>query len=46
MNKVFKSPTVVIHDDREPLTIDQAFELLWDGKTVRWLGEVAEPEAK
>lgn len=35
MNKVYESPTMVVHDDREPLTIDQAFELLWAGKIVR-----------
>lgn len=35
MNKVYESPTMVVHDDREPLTIDQAFELLWDGKIIR-----------
>jgi len=35
MNKVYESPTMVVHDDREPLTIEQAFELLWDGKLIR-----------
>jgi hypothetical protein len=35
MNKLYESKTMVIHDDREPLTIDQAFDLLWDGKIIR-----------
>lgn len=35
MNKVYESQTMVVHDDREPLTIEQAFELLWDGKLIR-----------
>ena len=35
MNKVYESETMVIHDDRKPLTIDQAFDLLWDGKIIR-----------
>jgi hypothetical protein len=35
MNKIYESPTMVIHDDREPLTIDEALELLWDGKLIR-----------
>lgn len=26
---------MVIHDDRKPLTIDQAFDLLWAGKVIR-----------
>ena len=34
MNKIYESQTMVIHDDREPLTIDQAFEFLWDGKII------------
>lgn len=35
MNKVYESDTMVIHDDRKPLTIDQAFDLLWAGKVIR-----------
>lgn len=35
MNKVYESDKVVIHDDREPLTFEQAFELLWAGLSVR-----------
>lgn len=35
MNKIYESPTMVIHDDSEPLTIDEALELLWDGKLIR-----------
>lgn len=26
---------MVVHDDREPLTPEQAFEILWDGHAVR-----------
>jgi hypothetical protein len=26
---------MVVHDDREPLTAEQAFEILWEGKAVR-----------
>ncbi len=35
MNKIYESPTMVIHDDREPLTTEQAIDLLWNGKTIR-----------
>lgn len=35
MNLVYESPTMVVHDDREPLTAEQAFDLLWDGKIIR-----------
>lgn len=35
MNKVYESDTMVIHDDRKPLTIDHAFDLLWAGKVIR-----------
>jgi hypothetical protein len=35
MNKVYESPTMVVHDDREPLTPENAFDLLWDGKIIR-----------
>jgi len=35
MNKVYESPTTVVHDDRDALTIDQAFELLWNGFYIR-----------
>lgn len=34
MNQVYQSPTMVVHDDREPITAEQAFELLWDGKQI------------
>ena len=34
MNKVFESNTMVVHDDREPITKEQAFDLLWDGKII------------
>lgn len=34
MNKVYESPTMVVHDDREPITAAQAVELLWEGKSV------------
>ncbi len=29
MNKVYESDTMVVHDDREPLTPEQAFDILW-----------------
>lgn len=35
MNKLFESSKMLVHDDRETLSIDQAIELLWDGKTIR-----------
>ena len=35
MNKVYESPTMVVHDDREPLTAEQAFDILWEGRAVR-----------
>lgn len=35
MNKIYESDTMVVHDDREPLTIEQAFDILWAGKSVR-----------
>lgn len=35
MNQVYQSPTMVVHDDREPITAEQAFELLWDFKYIR-----------
>ncbi|MDB5280691.1 MAG: hypothetical protein JWR61_5646 [Ferruginibacter sp.] len=35
MNKVYESATMVVHDDRESLTPEQAFDILWDGKAVR-----------
>ena len=35
MNKVYESDTMVVHDDREPLTREQAFDILWDGHAVR-----------
>lgn len=35
MNIVYESPTMIVHDDREPITQEQAFELLWQGKSVR-----------
>ena len=34
MNKVYESDTMVVHDDREPITMEQAFDLLWNGKTI------------
>ncbi|MCA0428792.1 MAG: hypothetical protein LCH37_15255 [Bacteroidetes bacterium] len=35
MNCIYKSDTVTIHDDRTPLTIDQAIDILWNGGAVR-----------
>jgi len=35
MKKVYESPTMVVHDDREPLTAEQAFDILWSGQAVR-----------
>ena len=35
MNKIYESPTMVVHDDREPLTTEQAIDLLWAGKAIR-----------
>jgi len=34
MNKVYESPTMVVHDDREPLTAKQAFDILFEGHSV------------
>lgn len=34
MNEVFKSPTTTVHDDREPLTFEQAFDILWSGQAI------------
>lgn len=35
MNKVYESDTMVVHDDREPITLEQAFDILWEGKSIR-----------
>jgi len=35
MNKVYESDTMVVHDDREPLSVEEAFEILWKGEAVR-----------
>lgn len=35
MNKVFESETMVVHDDRECLSSDEAFKLLSEGKAIR-----------
>lgn len=35
MNEVYKSDTLVVHDDREPLTTEQAIDILWAGKAIR-----------
>ncbi len=34
MNKVFESKTMVVHDDREFITPEQAFDILWTGKEI------------
>lgn len=34
MNKVFESPTTIVHDDRTPLTFTEAFEILWAGQAI------------
>lgn len=34
MNEIYKSDTLTIHDDREPITIEEAFNLLWNGKSI------------
>lgn len=35
MNKVYESDTMVVHDDREPLSFSEAFDILINGGTVR-----------
>jgi len=35
MNKIYESEKMVVHDDREPLTEEKAFELLWSGELIR-----------
>jgi len=35
MNKVYESDNMIVHDDREIITIEQAFDILWDGKSIR-----------
>lgn len=35
MNEVYKSETMIVHDDRDPLTSEQAFTILWEGHAVR-----------
>jgi len=35
MNKVYESSTMVVRDDREPLTAEQAFDIIWGGHSVR-----------
>lgn len=35
MNEVYRSDTMVVHDDREPISIEQAIDILWDGKSIR-----------
>lgn len=34
MNEVYRSDTMVVHDDRTPLTIEQAVNLLWQNQTI------------
>lgn len=34
MNKIYESDKMVVHDDREPITIDQAIDILWNGKSI------------
>ncbi len=34
MNEVYKSDTMVVHDDREPITVDKAIDILWSGKSI------------
>lgn len=34
MNEVYKSDTMCVHDDREPITLDQAFDILMAGKSI------------
>ncbi len=35
MNKVFESDTMVVHDDRDFITPEEAFDILWVGKSIR-----------
>ncbi len=35
MNLVYESSTMVVHDDREAITEEQAFDILWAGKPIR-----------
>ncbi len=34
MNKVYSSKNMEVHDDREFITADEAFNLLWNGKSI------------
>ena len=35
MSRIYKSKTLTMKDDREPITLEQAFDILWDGKSIR-----------
>ncbi|MHB1108572.1 MAG: hypothetical protein ACYCZ2_19620 [Lutibacter sp.] len=35
MNKVYESKTMVVHDDRDFITPEEAFDILWNGKSIR-----------
>jgi len=35
MNKIYESERLIIHDDRERITTEKAFEILWEGHAVR-----------
>lgn len=35
MNEVYKSDTMIVHDDREVITKEQAYDILWSGKAIR-----------
>lgn len=34
MNKIYESATRIVHDDREFITPEQAFDILWNGKSI------------
>jgi hypothetical protein len=34
MNKIYESETMIVHDDREFITPEEAFDILWDGKSI------------
>lgn len=34
MNKVYESDTMVVHDDRDFITPEVAFDILWAGKSI------------
>lgn len=35
MNEVFNNGTLIVHDDRDFITPEEAFDVLWNGKSIQ-----------